>query len=257
MGTPGYMAPEQARGEVEKLDERCDVFGLGALLCVLLTGQPPYRGARAEVLKRAQQADQADARARLDNCGVDAELVRLAKTCLQPQAEDRPRQAGAVAEQVTAYLVGVQERVRQAEVERAAAQAREEEARARAEAEGHACRAERRARQRTLTLAATILVFVLLAGSGWLWVEHERQTRRDETIQAVNLALGKVEQLRQQADQTPSETPAAAEQALVLCGADNELVQLAKSCLTPDLAARPRHAGLTARQLQTVLGGET
>jgi tetratricopeptide (TPR) repeat protein len=216
MGTPGYMAPEQARGEVEKLDERCDVFGLGAILCVILTGKPPYRGERGEVLRRAQQADQADALARLDRCGADAQLVRLAKTCLQPQAEDRPRHAGAVAEQVTAYLVGVQERLQQAEMERAAAQAREEQARARAEAEGQARRAERRARQRTLTLAATILVFVLLAGGGWLWVEHERQTRSDETIRAVNLALGKVEQLRQQAEQTPPPTLAAAEQALTL-----------------------------------------
>jgi tetratricopeptide (TPR) repeat protein len=216
LGTPGYMAPEQARGEVEKLDERCDVFGLGAILCVILTGKPPYRGERGEVLRRAQQADQADARARLDRCGADAQLVRLAKACLVPQMEDRPRHAGAVAEQVTAYLVGVQERLQQAEVERAAAQAREEEARARAEAEAQARRAERRARQRTLTLAATILVFVLLAGGGWLWVEHERQIRRDETIQAVNLALGKVEQLRQQAEQTPPPTLAAAEQALAL-----------------------------------------
>jgi tetratricopeptide (TPR) repeat protein len=249
LGTPGYMAPEQARGEVDQLDERCDVFGLGAILCVLLTDQPPYRGARAEVLKRAQQADQADALVRLDSCGADAELVRLAKTCLAPQQEDRPRHAGAVAEQVTAYLVGVQERLRLAEVERAAAQAREEEAHARAAAEAQARRAERRARQRTLTLAATILGFVLLGGSGWLWVEHERQTRRDETVQAVNLALGKAEQLRQQADQTPSETPAAAEQALALWQQTLAALEQAKAALAADEAdatTRERVAALRA-----------
>src|SRR5262249_42311604 len=44
LGTPGYMAPEQARGEVDTLDARCDVFGLGALLCAILTGQPPFGG---------------------------------------------------------------------------------------------------------------------------------------------------------------------------------------------------------------------
>src|SRR5271166_4701345 len=44
MGTCAYMSPEQAGGAVDQLDERCDVFGLGAVLCEILTGQPPYTG---------------------------------------------------------------------------------------------------------------------------------------------------------------------------------------------------------------------
>src|SRR5205823_5492401 len=44
LGTPAYIPPEQARGETDRLDERADVFGLGAILCEVLTGQPPYAG---------------------------------------------------------------------------------------------------------------------------------------------------------------------------------------------------------------------
>ena len=40
------MAPEQARGEVESLDERADVFALGSILCEILTGAPAFVGVR-------------------------------------------------------------------------------------------------------------------------------------------------------------------------------------------------------------------
>jgi serine/threonine protein kinase len=92
------MSPEQARGENRRVDERSDVFGLGALLCVILTGCPPFAHPdRAEVWRMNLTGEVAPAFVRLDACSADRRLVRLARRCLAPQPEDRPRNARVVA----------------------------------------------------------------------------------------------------------------------------------------------------------------
>jgi tRNA A-37 threonylcarbamoyl transferase component Bud32/tetratricopeptide (TPR) repeat protein len=151
LGTYSYMSPEQARGEVDRLDRRCDVFGLGAVLCEILTGQPPCTGSKEEVKRQARLGPLPDALERLERCGADAELVELARSCLRPHLEERPAAAGEVAAAVGAYLAGVQERLRQAEIERAAAAARVEEARAKV-------RAERRLQWVAVALALAVIV---------------------------------------------------------------------------------------------------
>src|SRR5262249_9179872 len=110
MGTPAYMAPEQARGE--RVDERADVFGLGAILCEILTGDSPYADdTRSDVLGLAAEGRLDQAHARLVRCGADAELVALALACLETRPADRPGDAGEVARRVTAYRHGVAERL--------------------------------------------------------------------------------------------------------------------------------------------------
>ncbi len=91
MGTPAYMSPEQARGEVEELDARADVFSLGAMLCEILTGKPAYQGdSSRDVLTLAANADLNPAYERLDESGADPALIAIAKQCLAPNREDRP-----------------------------------------------------------------------------------------------------------------------------------------------------------------------
>ena len=57
LGTPAYMSPEQAEGQLERLSPRSDVYSLGATLYSLLTGQPPYEGQAADVIPAVQRGE--------------------------------------------------------------------------------------------------------------------------------------------------------------------------------------------------------
>jgi eukaryotic-like serine/threonine-protein kinase len=251
LGTPAYMAPEQARGQVDYLDERADVFALGATLCELLTGRPPYGAvAKEELLRQAAAGELAGARGRLAGCGVDAELVRLALACLEFEPARRPRDAGAVAGAVAAYRAGVEERARKAELERAAAEARAEEAKGKA-------RAERRARRLTAGLAATVLLALLAGGGGWLWVaarERQALARQADAEQSASLILGKFEQLRDQAGRVRPETVAGAEQAIVLWKQAEGLVGQAEGVLASALGAEAARGRVAGRRQEVAAG---
>jgi serine/threonine-protein kinase len=175
MGTPAYMSPEQARGDIEKVNERSDVFSLGAVLCEILTGLPPYTGEAEKTLVEAANARLDDATKRLDGCEADAELVALCRECLAPAPSARPRNAEVVAQRIHEHLVSVEERAHLAQID--AAQARVK------------AREERRARKLTVGLAGSVLTTLVLAGGGWAWTRSEREARLRHTTEQVNAAL--------------------------------------------------------------------
>lgn len=111
IGTPAYMAPEQARGQTELLDERSDIYALGAILYFLLTGRPPYEpgGATREGM-REDAREQAGSRRPVGPRQVDPKIPRAIEAiCLKAMSEsreDRYASAEAVAGDVVRFLDG-------------------------------------------------------------------------------------------------------------------------------------------------------
>ena len=125
-GTPSYMPPEQARGQLDLLGPTADVYALGATLYHILAGRPPYEGSPRRVLEQViagppeplanrRPSDGAtpsvflgldEQEARGKGRPLPAELVDLCERCMTRDPLRRPAHAGLVEEEVQAWLQG-------------------------------------------------------------------------------------------------------------------------------------------------------
>jgi Protein kinase domain len=200
MGTPAYMPPEQAQGKVDKLDERSDVFALGAILCEILTGKPPYTGKGEQVLIQAYEGQVKGAQKLLQACDADEELVAIARRCISLRRKDRPRNATVLAEAVGEHLTSLDQRAHRAKLREI--EEEENAARRRAQAEEAEAMAEeqRRKRRRTIVLAGILLLVILAGGTGWLWIEDGRRERGRRATAAVEEVMDEAGRLRGEKD---------------------------------------------------------
>src|SRR6266403_2979308 len=105
LGTPQYMAPEQANGDLHALDARTDVYGLGATLYEVLTARPPFEGgSQLQILFRMIHEEPKPPRKLAAGMPADAESVVL--KCLEKDPARRSPTAKALAEDLQRVLAG-------------------------------------------------------------------------------------------------------------------------------------------------------
>jgi serine/threonine-protein kinase len=102
LGTPAYMSPEEAQGELDRLGPRSDVYSLGATLYCLLTGAPPFVGDAVDVIPRVRRGEFRPPR--VIDLAIDRALEAVCLKAMALRPEDRYASPKALAEDVERWM---------------------------------------------------------------------------------------------------------------------------------------------------------
>src|SRR5262249_22616489 len=176
LGTPAYMAPEQAEGRLDLLSPATDVYGLGAVLYEILTGQPPFIGPGDEVCRRVPREEPPRPRQCVPVTPPGLEAVCLKALAKKPA--ERYSSATELAREVERWLAD----------EPVKAWREPWHLRAR--------RWARRNRSLVSAAAAALLVVLVLGGAGAVWLAREQERQQAAAEKALDGAAALQEQAR-------------------------------------------------------------
>jgi len=170
IGTPGYLSPEQARGDLKSIDRRTDVFSLGVILYELLSEKRPFTGeSQVEILLNLMDADPPPLRAIAPQVSRDLETVVM--TCLEKDPERRYPSARSLADDLGRFLDGEPVEARPV---------------------GLGERLVRKSRKNPFTTAAiaaaALAVVALFIGGIGGWVKYTRDLERERDVAEASAA---------------------------------------------------------------------
>ncbi len=111
VGTPGYMGPEQLRGDLTLLDDRSDLWSLGAILFEVLTYQPAYdQEDMADVIRATLAGPPPDPRERAPELRLPDEIAEVCTRAMAIEPDDRQESVAAFADEIESFLEGARRR---------------------------------------------------------------------------------------------------------------------------------------------------
>ena len=182
LGTPSYMAPEQARGRVHEIGPAADIYSLGAILYEMLTGRPPFKGTTVVETIRQVAEEEPVSPSRLQS-RLPRDLVTICLKCLAKEPHKRYPTAEALAEDLHRCLAGEPIRARRTSVV------------------GRGVKWARREPATALLLTVTVAALMGLAGTGLWYHDYLRNQERHEVQRVAELRTKSTDALFQGQDE--------------------------------------------------------